>query len=95
MEGARPSRVHVLLVRRASQWGGLPCAHRHRGLTTQAKPWTCLLIGHDAVDPFAAEADRKRLLLERFQSEHSGFDFSDSEVTLSGAHVPDPSTFMK
>ena len=58
----------------------------------QAKPWTCLLVGHDSSDVLSLEADRKRMLLERFQSEHPGFDFSDA--SLSGS-APDASQFMR
>ena len=58
----------------------------------QAKPWTCLLVGHDSSDVLSLEADRKRMLLERFQSEHPGFDFSDA--SLSGS-ATDASQFMR
>jgi hypothetical protein len=37
------------------------------------------------------EEIKKKLLLERFQEEHSGFDFSDAEVN---GNVPDPRDFM-
>jgi len=35
---------------------------------------------------------QKGLMLERFQSEHAGFDFSGA--TFNG-NVPDPKSFMK
>jgi len=34
---------------------------------------------------------QKKLLLERFQEEHGGFDFSDAQIN---GNVPDPRTFM-
>ncbi len=53
--------------------------------------WAAALAGHEA-GAAAREADQRRLLLERFQAEHPGFDFSGAEVT--GA-VPDARTFMR
>jgi hypothetical protein len=35
--------------------------------------------------------ERKALMLERFQAEHPGFDFSGAEFSGS---APDPRTFM-
>lgn len=37
------------------------------------------------------EETQKKLLLERFQEEHGGFDFSDAEIN---GNVPDPKNFM-
>ena len=51
-----------------------------------------MLVGHDAADIMSHEADRKRLLLERFQAEHPGFDFSSASMD---GHVPDASTFLR
>jgi hypothetical protein len=49
--------------------------------------------GRDGVPAELAEQDaRKELMLERFQQEHPGFDFSGAQ--FSGA-APDPSTFMR
>jgi hypothetical protein len=36
--------------------------------------------------------DSKRILLQRFQREHGGFDFSSAEVT--GGNIPDANSFM-
>ena len=47
--------------------------------------------GHDELDATAAEADKKALLLERFQAENPGFDFRGAEVNGT---VPDAATFM-
>lgn len=35
----------------------------------QGKAWGGVFVGHDVGNPFATEADKKRLLLERFQAE--------------------------
>jgi hypothetical protein len=56
----------------------------------QGENWTAAMKGHD-ISPAAAEDDRKRLLLERFQREHPGMDFSGAAVQ---GEAPDPSTFM-
>jgi hypothetical protein len=34
---------------------------------------------------------QKKMLLERFQEEHGGFDFSDAQIN---GMVPDPQKFM-
>jgi hypothetical protein len=56
----------------------------------QGEHWTAAMKGHD-VQPAAAEDDRKRLLLERFQREHPGMDFSGAVVQ---GEAPDPARFM-
>lgn len=43
------------------------------------------------VDPFTQSEIQKGLMLERFQSENAGFDFSGA--TFNG-QVPDPKSFM-
>ena len=57
----------------------------------EAATWASAIAGHEAT---AAERqdDQRRLMLERFQAEHPGFDFSGAQ--FSGA-VPDPRTFMR
>jgi hypothetical protein len=59
--------------------------------TQEAATWASAIAGHE-LDYSHQESDRKRLLLERFQAEHSGFDFSNAE--FSGT-VPDPQTFLR
>lgn len=54
--------------------------------------WPAVFVGHGGLAAPDAEADRKQMLLERFQGEHPGFDFSGAEVT--GA-VPDARNFMR
>ena len=57
----------------------------------EALTWASAIAGHE-VNSAEQQADQKRLMLERFQREHPGFDFSGAE--FSGA-VPDPRTFMR
>lgn len=54
--------------------------------------WSSVFVGHERGDETAIEADRKQLLLERFQEDHPGFDFRDAEIT---GNVPDPATFLR
>ena len=44
-----------------------------------------------AVDAFTKESERKKMMLERFQEEHPGFDFSGAEFNGS---VPEARDFM-
>jgi hypothetical protein len=46
---------------------------------------------YHTVDPMSEENVKKQLMLERFQQENPGFDFSGAE--FSGG-APDPKTFM-
>ena len=52
--------------------------------------WPSVFVGHQQEG--AAVEDRKRLMLERFQEEHPGFDFRGAEFT---GNVPDPKTFLR
>ncbi|KAL6747019.1 CS-domain-containing protein [Haematococcus lacustris] len=56
----------------------------------QGEPWPSALRGHEA-DPLTQQRDTERLMLERFQQEHPGFDFSGASFNGS---VPNPRTFM-
>ena len=47
--------------------------------------------GHTPNDPHTASEVQKSLMLERFQAENPGFDFSGA--TFNG-QVPDPKSFM-
>lgn len=58
-----------------------------RGVT-----WPCLVRGHESFDPLTQQEVQRSLMLERFQAEHPGFDFSGA--SFSG-QVPDPKTFME
>jgi len=57
----------------------------------KGRPWVSLFKGHGGLDPAAEEAEKARLMKERFAEEHPGFDFSGAE--FNGA-APDPSKFM-
>ena len=57
-----------------------------KGLT-----WEALLKGHTPNDPYTQSEVQKTLMLERFQAENPGFDFSGA--TFNG-QVPDPKNFM-
>ena len=72
---------------------------------TRGTPWRCVFVGHDdssdadGVSELQSrvdhDADAKRLLLERFQMENPGFDFSNAMVQNSvGDSAPDAGTFM-
>jgi hypothetical protein len=43
------------------------------------------------VDPYTQSEVQKSLMLERFQEENPGFDFSGASFN---GNVPDPKTFM-
>jgi len=55
--------------------------------------WTCVVKGKDEIDTFTKESMDKRMLLERFQAENPGFDFSGAE--FSGNMPEDPANFLK
>lgn len=57
----------------------------------EASTWTAALAGHQ-LEAGNQQKDQKRLMLERFQSENPGFDFSGAEFTGS---IPNPKTFMR
>jgi len=53
--------------------------------------WTSALHGHGVLDPLTQEEDKKRLMLERFQEENPGFDFSGAEFN---GNIPNARDFM-
>ena len=53
--------------------------------------WEGAFAGHE-LTPLEREGEKKQLILERFQAEHPGFDFSGAEITGS---APDPRTFLR
>ena len=57
----------------------------------KAETWLSVFKGHEQINTFQKEEMQKKMLLERFQEEHGGFDFSDAEIN---GNVPDPKTFM-
>lgn len=57
----------------------------------KGETWLCAFKGHKQIDFFQKEEMQKKMLLERFQEENKGFDFSGAEIN---GNVPDPRTFM-
>ena len=60
--------------------------------TTKQQPSTSKDTAHGDVNVSDLESARREMLLQRFQEEHPGFDFSDAQV--SGAAPEDPMNFM-
>eukprot|EP01132_Coremiostelium_polycephalum_P001987 gene1987-2445_t len=59
---------------------------------SKAETWFAALKGHlNQNDSNINEDDKKKIMLERFQEEHPGFDFSSAEFS---GQSPDPRTFM-
>lgn len=57
----------------------------------RGEAWSAALAGHAPLDAAAAAADRRTLLLERFQAEHPGFDFRDAAIN---GDVPDAREYL-
>jgi len=55
--------------------------------------WQALIKGEVEVDPFTKDQMDKKMMLEKFQKENPGFDFSGAEFT--GQVPQDPKNFMK
>ncbi|KAJ0390830.1 hypothetical protein P43SY_010006 [Pythium insidiosum] len=53
--------------------------------------WPSVFVGHGELNPLEAEKTKQQMMLERFQEENPGFDFSQAEFNGS---APDPRTFM-
>ncbi|KAL2898722.1 NudC domain-containing protein 2 [Bienertia sinuspersici] len=57
----------------------------------KGETWSSPIVGSGQLDPLSADEEQKRLMLQRFQEENPGFDFS--QANFSGT-CPDPKTFM-
>lgn len=57
----------------------------------QHESWKSVIAGQDEVDPFTSQEMDKKMMLEKFQREHPGFDFSGAE--FSGQVPADPVNF--
>ncbi|CAH0515515.1 unnamed protein product [Peronospora belbahrii] len=53
--------------------------------------WPSVFIGHGELNPMEQETTKQQMMLERFQEENPGLDFSNAQ--FNGA-APDPRTFM-
>jgi len=104
LAAARPSRrwcmedgeLHIILtkVSRGVPWSAVFQGHTkapRRGLWLLRPGSAPTLLRRSQVDPFTQSEVQKSLMLERFQEENPGFDFSGA--TFNG-QVPDPKTFM-
>ncbi|GMI92211.1 Nuclear Migration 1 [Hibiscus trionum] len=57
----------------------------------KGQTWPSPILGQGHLDPYSTDLEQKRLMLQRFQEENPGFDFSQAQFTGS---CPDPRTFM-
>eukprot|EP00397_Hematodinium_sp_SG-2012_P036723 GEMP01039679.1.p1 GENE.GEMP01039679.1~~GEMP01039679.1.p1 ORF type:complete len:167 (+),score=29.05 GEMP01039679.1:116-616(+) len=57
----------------------------------KGETWNSALVGHGQLDMFTEQEVQKKIMLERFQEEHPGFDFSGA--SFSG-NCPDARSFM-
>lgn len=57
----------------------------------KGKTWSSPILGQGLLDPYSADLEQKRLMLQRFQEENPGFDFSQAQFS---GNCPDPRTFM-
>ncbi|KAH6756757.1 HSP20-like chaperones superfamily protein [Perilla frutescens var. hirtella] len=57
----------------------------------KGQTWSSPIMGQAELDPYAADLEQKRLMLQRFQEENPGFDFTQAQFS---GNCPDPRTFM-
>ncbi|KAG4129578.1 hypothetical protein ERO13_D09G090500v2 [Gossypium hirsutum] len=57
----------------------------------KGQTWSSPILGQGQLDPYSTDLEQKRLMLQRFQEENPGFDFSQAHFLGS---CPDPRTFM-
>nr|XP_028955481.1 nudC domain-containing protein 2-like [Malus domestica]XP_028955482.1 nudC domain-containing protein 2-like [Malus domestica] len=57
----------------------------------KGQTWASPIVGEGQLDPYSTDLEQKRLMLQRFQEENPGFDFSHAQFT---GGCPDPRTFM-
>ncbi|XP_006848216.2 nudC domain-containing protein 2 [Amborella trichopoda] len=57
----------------------------------KGQTWPSPILGQGELDPYSVDEEQKRLMLQRFQEENPGFDFSQAQFTGT---CPDPRTFM-
>ncbi|XP_042011775.1 nudC domain-containing protein 2-like [Salvia splendens] len=57
----------------------------------KGQTWSSPIMGQAQLDPYNADLEQRRLMLQRFQEENPGFDFSQAQFS---GNCPDPMTFM-
>ncbi|KAK7286825.1 hypothetical protein RJT34_22099 [Clitoria ternatea] len=57
----------------------------------KGQTWASPILGEGQLDPYSTDLEQKRLMLQRFQEENPGFDFSQAQFS---GNCPDPRTFM-
>nr|GMD26895.1 nudC domain-containing protein 2 [Ipomoea batatas] len=57
----------------------------------KGQTWSSPIIGQGQLDPYTTDLEQKRLMLQRFQEENPGFDFSQAQFN---GNCPDPRSFM-
>ncbi|MCD9643880.1 hypothetical protein HAX54_031764 [Datura stramonium] len=57
----------------------------------KGQTWSSPIRDQGQLDPYASDLEQKRLMLQRFQEENPGFDFSQAQFS---GNCPDPRTFM-
>ncbi|XP_021816324.1 nudC domain-containing protein 2 [Prunus avium] len=57
----------------------------------KGQTWASPIVGEGQLDPYSTDLEQKRLMLQRFQEENPGFDFSQAQFN---GDCPDPRTFM-
>lgn len=57
----------------------------------KAETWDSVFQGHGQLNVIEKEETQKKLLRERFNEEHAGFDFSEAQIS---GNVPDPRNFL-
>ncbi|PKI31860.1 nudC domain-containing protein 2 [Punica granatum] len=57
----------------------------------KGQTWSSPVVGQGQLDPYTSDLEQKRLMLQRFQEENPGFDFSQAQFS---GNCPDPRTFM-
>ncbi|KAF8822202.1 nuclear movement protein domain containing protein [Cardiosporidium cionae] len=65
--------------------------HIQMGKMRKGEVWNCAVKGHPELDPVTQQEIQKDIMLQRFQEENPGFDFSSA--TFSGS-APNPREFM-
>lgn len=57
----------------------------------KGQAWASPILGQGQLDSYSTDLEQKRLMLQRFQEENPGFDFSQAQFS---GNCPDPRTFM-